>query len=148
MNKHTLQHMSRMSDTPPKSRDLDHLMEQNSTELDFLSAYGGSSSDGDGSAIFAALRRFLKAGGVSFTLNKKETTLSFAFGKAAVKDNGCAISFKGKNLPLVVSDVQQAGFTQGTLTKQRTSCKVTMAEWGLEQRRFIERLVEYLNHDE
>jgi hypothetical protein len=137
-----------MSDTPPKSRDLDHLMEQNSTELDFLSAYGGSSSEGDGSAIFAALRRFLKAGGVSYSLNKKETTLSFAFGKASIEENGCLISFKGKNLPLVTSDVQQAGFAQGTLTQKRTSCKVTMGEWGLEPRRFIERLVEYLNHDE
>ena len=137
-----------MSDTPPKSRDLDHLMEQNSTELDFLSAYGGSSSEGDGSAIFAALRRFLKAGGVSYSLNKKETTLSFAFGKASIEENGCLISFKGKNLPLVTSDVQQAGFAQGTLTQKRTSCKVIMVEWGLEQRRFIERLVEYLNHDE
>lgn len=137
-----------MSDTPTKSRDLDHLMEQNSTELDFLSAYGGSSSEGDGSAIFAALRRFLKAGGVSYSLNKKETTLSFAFGKASIEENGCLISFKGKNLPLVTSDVQQAGFAQGTLTQKRTSCKVTMVEWGLEQRRFIERLVEYLNHDE
>ena len=148
MNKHILRHMSRMSDTPTKSRDLDHLMEQNSTELDFLSAYGGSSSEGDGSAIFAALRRFLKAGGVSYSLNKKETTLSFAFGKASIEENGCLISFKGKNLPLVTSDVQQAGFAQGTLTQKRTSCKVTMVEWGLEQRRFIERLVEYLNHDE
>ena len=137
-----------MSDTPPKSRDLDHLMEQNSTELDFLSAYGGSSSEGDGSAIFAALRRFLKAGGVSYSLNKKETTLSFAFGKASIEENGCLISFKGKNLTLVTSDVQQAGFAQGTLTQKRTSCKVTMVEWGLEQRRFIERLVEYLNRDE
>ncbi len=136
-----------MEDSQPKTRDLDHLMEQNSTELDFLSAYGGSSSEGDGAAIFAALRRFLKAGGVRFRLDKKETSLSFDFGKASVEDNGCLLSFKGKNLPLVTSDVQQAGFVQGTLTKTRTSCKVTMVEWGIEQRRFIERLVEYLNHD-
>ena len=140
--------MNIMEDSQPKSRDLDHLMEQNSTELDFLSAYGGSSSEGDGAAIFAALRRFLKAGGVHMTLNKKETSLSFNFGKASIEKNGCLISFKGKNLPLVKSDVQQAGFAQGSMTKTRSSCKVTMVEWGVEQRRFIERLVEYLNHDE
>ena len=140
--------MSIMEDSQPKSRDLDHLMEQNSTELDFLSAYGGSSSEGDGAAIFSALRRFLKAGGVHTTLNKKETSLNFNFGKASIEKNGCLISFKGKNLPLVTSDVQQAGFAQGTMTKTRSSCKVTMVEWGLEQRRFIERLVEYLNHGE
>ena len=91
--------MNIMDDAQPKSRDLDHLMEQNSTELDFLSAYGGSSSEGDGAAIFAALRRFLKAGGVHMTLNKKETSLSFNFGKASIEENGCLISFKGKNLP-------------------------------------------------
>ena len=89
--------MNIMDDAQPKSRDLDHLMEQNSTELDFLSAYGGSSSEGDGAAIFAALRRFLKAGGVHMTLNKKETSLSFNFGKASIEENGCLISFKGKN---------------------------------------------------
>ena len=82
------------------------------------------------------------------TLNKKETSLSFNFGKASIEENGCLISFTGKNLPLVKSDVQQAGFAQGSMTKTRSSCKVTMVEWGVEQRRFIERLVEYLNHDE
>lgn len=140
--------MNGMSETPRKSRDLDHLMEQNSTELDFLSAYGGSSSEGDGAAIFAALRRFLKAGNVTVRLNKKETSMTFRFGKASVEDNGCLISFKGKNLPLVTSDLQQLGFAQGKLTKIRTSCKVTMVEWGIEQRRFIERMVEYFNHGE
>ena len=140
--------MNIMDDAQPKSRALANLMEQNSTELDFLSAYGGSSSEGDGAAIFAALRRFLKAGGVHMTLNKKETSLSFNFGKASIEENGCLISFKGKNLPLVKSDVQQAGFAQGSMTKTRSSCKVTMVEWGVEQRRFIERLIEYLNHDE
>ena len=140
--------MNNMGDSQRKSRDLDHLMEQNSTELDFLSAYGGSSTEGDGAAIFSALRRFLRAGGVSMTLDKKETSLRFDFGKASIEDKGCFISFKGKNLPLVTSDVQQAGFIQGSMTKSRTSCKVTMVEWGIEQRRFIERLVEYLIHDE
>jgi hypothetical protein len=126
--------MNSMSELPRKSRDLDHLMEQNSTELDFLSAYGGSSSEGDGAALFSALRRFLKAGNVAMTLNKKETSMNYHFGKASIEDNGCLISFKGKNLPLVTSDLQQVGFVQGKLTKTRTSCKVTM--------------VEYLNHGE
>ena len=137
-----------MANGKPRTRDLDHLMEQNSTELDFLSAYGGSSSDGDGTAIFAALRRFLKAGGVEFTLNKKETSLTFDYGKASIESNGCLLSFRGKNLPLVASDVQQAGFIQGSITKTRSSCKVIMVEWGIEQRRFVERLVEYFNHVE
>jgi len=140
--------MNSMSELPRKSRDLDYLMEQNSTELDFLSAYGGSSSEGDGAALFSALRRFLKAGNVVTSLNKKETSMTFPFGKASIEDNGCLMIFKGKNLPLVTSDLQQAGFTQGKLTKTRTSCKVIMVEWGIEQRRFVERMVEYLNHGE
>ena len=77
--------MNNMGDSQRKSRDLDHLMEQNSTELDFLSAYGGSSTEGDGAAIFSALRRFLRAGGVSMTLDKKETSLRFDFGKASIE---------------------------------------------------------------
>ena len=135
-----------MGESPRKTRDLDHLMEQNSTELDFLSAYGGAMSEGDGAAIFAALRRFLKAGRVETDLHKGETSLSFGFGEASVSDNGCVITFSGKNLPLVESDVQQTGFVQGSISKNRSSCTVTMVEWSIEQRRFIERLVEYLNH--
>lgn len=48
-------------------RGLDHLMEQNETELGFLSAYGGvdDASSSDGEAILAALKRFLTAGGVA-----------------------------------------------------------------------------------
>ena len=41
-------------------RGLDHLMEQNDTELDFLSAYGGvdDGQQSDGAALLAALQRF------------------------------------------------------------------------------------------
>ena len=48
-----------------KSRDLDHLIEQNDTELTFLSAYGGIANDSEApSSILSALMRFLKAGGI------------------------------------------------------------------------------------
>lgn len=140
--------LSIMSGQPTKRRDLDHLMEQNATELDFLSAYGDASSDGDGGAIFSALQRFLKAGGVAVRLNRKKDTLHFGFGKATFKENGCLVSFKGANLPLVASDLLQPGFVSGKLAKNRSTCSVNMTDWGLDQRRFIERLVEYLNHDE
>lgn len=127
---------------------MDHLMEQNSTELDFLSAYGGSSSEGDGEAIFAALQRFLKAGGVQTKLNRKKDTAVFSFGKAKCEPNGCEISFEGANLPLVASDLLQSGFARGVLDDNRMKGSVVMTEWGLEQRRFIERLVEYFTHVE
>ena len=137
-----------MTNSPRKSRDLDHLMEQNSTELDFLSAYGGSSSEGDGEAIFAALQRFLKAGGVRMKLNRKKDSVSFSFGKAKCEHNGCEISFEGANLPLVASDLLQSGFARGVLDDDRMKASVLMTEWGVEQRRFIERLVEYFTHVE
>ncbi len=56
-----------MSGKDSKSRDFDHLIEQNSTELTFLSAYGGLASDtADSAGIFSAVKRFLSAGGVEF----------------------------------------------------------------------------------
>ena len=40
-------------------RGLDHLMEQNDTELDFLSAYGVDDGEkGDAGALFVAVHRF------------------------------------------------------------------------------------------
>ena len=57
-----------MGSKESKSRDFDHLIEQNSTELTFLSAYGGLASETtDSAAIFLAIKRFLTAGGVKFS---------------------------------------------------------------------------------
>ena len=95
-----------------KSRDLDHLMEQNDTELSFLSAYGGVSNDvEDPKSILSAVKRFLKAGGVKF--DEKKQRIEFQFGYAKCVDNGCKIYFKGSSLPLVKSDLMQNGFIDG-----------------------------------
>ncbi len=132
-----------MTSKRAKSRDLDHLIEQNSTELTFLSAYGGSSNDVvDGSGIFSAIKRFLAAGGVKFSESKDK--IEFDFGYVEQVDNGCKVYFKGKSLPLVASDLTQAGFVDGKLPVRRGSCSVTLQEWDIEQRRFIERIVEHL----
>ena len=126
-----------------KSRDLDHLMEQNDTELSFLSAYGGLSNDEqDPSSIYSAVKRFLKAGGVKF--EEKKQRIEFEFGYAQRVDNGCKIYFKGRSLPLVNSDLMQTGFIDGKLPVRRGSCTVTIQSWDIEQRRFIERLVEHI----
>jgi hypothetical protein len=45
----------------------------------------------------------------------------------------------------VDSDLIQVGFVEGTLSKDKSSVSVIMQNWDYEQRRFIERLVEYLN---
>lgn len=136
-----------MSEDHPKQRDLDHLMEQNSTELGFLSAYGGTSMEGDGAPLLAALTRFLKAGQVAVEEASK-SEITFGFGSATVVETGCKVVFEGENLPLVPSDIQQVGFAHGTLAKNRKHCEVVLIEWGFEQRRFIERLTEHFSLDE
>ncbi len=60
-------------------RGLDHLIEQNSTELEFLSAYGSGAveSDVDANSLLDALVRFLKAGQVKTKQSKGKVTFSF-----------------------------------------------------------------------
>ncbi|MEC7229301.1 MAG: hypothetical protein VXV95_04540, partial [Candidatus Thermoplasmatota archaeon] len=83
-----------------KSRDFDHLIEQNSTELTFLSAYSGLASEAtDSTAIFSAIKRFLSAGGVNFSESNNQLNLEFGYVK--IVDNGVKIHIKGKSLPLV-----------------------------------------------
>ena len=104
-----------MAGEAPKQRDLNHLMEQNDTELSFLSAYGGTSLEGDGAPLLAALERFLKAGNTEVT-STNEGEITFGFGTAVVVEQGCKVSIKGHNLPFVPSDVEQSGFAHGSLS--------------------------------
>ena len=133
-----------MTDKAPKQRDLDHLIEQNSTELGFLNAYGGTSLEGDGGPLLSALTRFLKAGNVDVEVIS-DTEIGFGFGTAGIVENGCKVVFEGTSLPLVQSDVQQAGFAQGMVNDERTYCELVLIEWGFDQRRFIERMSEHLS---
>src|SRR6056300_179813 len=86
-------------------RGLDHLMEQNETELGFLSAYGGvdDGASSDGEALLAALKRFLTAGGVK--CNENKAGVQFPFGTAKATENGCLFKASGDHLPLVLSDL-------------------------------------------
>ncbi len=126
-------------------RGLDHLIEQNSTELEFLSAYGSGAveSDVDVNSLLDALVRFLKAGQVKTKQSKGKVT--FSFGTAMMTDKGLLVECNGKNLPLVNSDLIQVGFVDGNLSKDKSSVSVVMQNWDYEQRRFIERLAEHLN---
>ena len=97
----------------------------------------------DSAAIFLAIKRFLTAGGVKFS--ESADTLDLEFGYVKIVDNGCKVHFKGKSLPLVTSDLTQAGFIDGKLPVRKGSCTVTLQDWDIEQRRFIERLIEHIN---
>ena len=131
--------------TEKVGRGLDHLIEQNTTELEFLSAYGSGAieSEIDGNSLLDAVARFLKAEKVKMESSDKQIT--FSFGSATLTDKGILIECEGDSLPLVDSDLTQVGFVEGTLSKDKSSVSVIMQNWDYEQRRFIERLVEYLN---
>lgn len=123
-----------------KGRGLDHLIEQNSTELDFLSAYVGP-EDVDSQQIFAGILRFCERLSVDF--ESKEEELIFAFGSINITDSGVRVEFFGKNLPLVDSDMMQVGMLGGELDDDRSRCSVTLMEWRNVQQRFMERLIEF-----
>lgn len=127
-------------------RGLDHLMEQNDTELDFLSAYGdaGGSSTTNGASILEALTRFLRAGGC--TVAEVGDGIDFDWGTARAENEGCRVHVRGEHLPLVASDVMAAGFARGSVHPKRREAEVTLTAWGSTQRRFIERLVEHKQH--
>jgi hypothetical protein len=127
-------------------RGLDHLMEQNETELGFLSAYGGvdDGANSDGDAVLAALKRFLVAGGVRCEENAEG--VHFAFGSASATEDGCSFTVHGDHLPLVRSDLHGSGFLRGELAHDRSSVSVVLTLWTMDQRRFVERLVEHHGH--
>ena len=103
-------------------RGLDHLIEQNETDLGFLSAYGGSESPEE-------LHQLIQ----QVICNEMEIK---------VVKNGVLFSLTMAKLPLVNSDIDRRGFINGKLTSK--GVKVTITDFGPEQRRFIERLVEFI----
>ena len=74
---------------------------------------------------------------------QQDATLVFEHGKVHVDERGCWLTFTGDHLPLVSSDLHAPGFVNASLAKDRSSVTVQLTEWSLEQRRFIERLVEH-----
>ena len=103
-------------------RGLDHLIEQNETDLGFLSAYGGGESP----------EELLK-------LVENATTKEM---KVEAIEDGVMFSLSMTNLPIVKSDIERRGFLNGKLDKK--GVQVTITDFGPEQRRFIERLVEFI----
>ena len=103
-------------------RGLDHLIEQNETDLGFLSAYGGGESPEE-------------------LLRLVSQSICYEMKLAAV-EHGVKFTLKMANLPLVNSDIHRRGFVNGELNDSGVT--VTITDFGPEQRRFIERLVEFI----
>ena len=123
-------------------RGLDHLIEQNSTELDFLSAYVGPEQV-DSSEIISAMGRFCERKNYDFEV--ADSKIKFPFGSAEPLADGVAVIVKGDHLPLVPSDLVQVGFADGVLSKKRNSCEVVFLEWRNTQQRFLERIFEHFD---
>ena len=103
---------------------LDHLMEQNETDLPFLSAYGGGE---DPKTILQSIKK-----------------ISSEHFELELCDEGVIVNLTADHLPLVHSDIKSRGFSNGTLSVDRSKLSVVISEWGPEQRRLIERLAEFI----
>lgn len=124
-------------------RGLDHLMEQNATELPFLAAYGAE-MDGasiDVEALFTGVEAFLSSRRIEFTIN--DDCINYNATSITKHEEGLLIEIEHAHLPLVHSDLDRVGFFQGTLHGDKSKLSVILQMWGSEHRRFLERLVEF-----
>ena len=124
-------------------RGLDHLMEQNATELPFLAAYGAE-MDGasiDVEALFSGVEAFLSSRRVEFDIN--EDSITYYATSISKHEEGLLIKIEHDHLPLVHSDLDRVGFVEGRLNDDRSALSVILQMWGSEHRRFLERLVEF-----
>ena len=124
-------------------RGLDHLMEQNETELPFLASYGAD-MDGlgiDVDALFSGVETFLTSRGVNFDVN--EDCIKHDSFRISKHEDGLLIEVEHEHLPLVHSDLDRVGFFQGRLHEDKSKLSVILQMWGGEHRRFLERLVEH-----
>ncbi|MDP6866642.1 MAG: hypothetical protein QGG62_06865 [Candidatus Poseidoniaceae archaeon] len=130
-------------DEDEMARGLDHLMEQNETELPFLASYGAE-MDGlgiDVVALFSGVETFLTSRGVDFEVD--EDYIKYNSSCISKHEEGLLIEIEHEHLPLVHSDLDRVGFFQGRLHEDKSKLSVILQMWGGEHRRFLERLVEH-----
>ena len=130
-------------DEDEMARGLDHLMEQNETDLPFLASYGAD-MDGMGidvDALFLGVETFLSSRRVKFDSDEK--CIKYNSTCITKHEEGLLIEIEHEDLPLVHSDLDRVGFFQGTLHGDKSKLSVILQMWGGEHRRFLERLVEH-----
>jgi len=130
-------------DEDEMARGLDHLMEQNETDLPFLASYGAE-MDGVGidvDALFSGVEAFLSSRRIEFENN--EDCITYNSTRISKHEEGILIEIEHEHLPLVHSDLDRVGFFQGRLHEDRSKLSVILQMWGGEHRRFLERLVEH-----
>ena len=124
-------------------RGLDHLMEQNATDLPFLASYGAEMDgmDIDVEALFSGVEAFLASRRVDFEIN--DNSIIYHATRITKHEEGLLINIEHDHLPLVHSDLDRVGFVEGRLNDDRSGLSVILQMWGSEHRRFLERLVEF-----
>ena len=130
-------------DEDEMARGLDHLMEQNETDLPFLASYGAE-MDGVGidvDALFSGVEAFLSSRRIEFENN--EDSIIYNSTCISKHEEGLLIEIEHEHLPLVHSDLDRVGFFQGRLHEDKSKLSVILQMWGGEHRRFLERLVEH-----
>ena len=130
-------------DEDEMARGLDHLMEQNETDLPFLASYGAE-MDGVGidvDALFSGVEAFLSSRRIEFENNGD--CITYNSTRISKHEEGLLIEIEHEHLPLVHSDLDRVGFFQGRLHEDKSKLSVILQMWGGEHRRFLERLVEH-----
>ena len=130
-------------DEDEMARGLDHLMEQNETDLPFLASYGAD-MDGMGidvDALFSGVEAFLSSRRVEFEI--VEDAITHPSMTISKHEDGLLIEIEHEHLPLVHSDLDRVGFFQGMLHADKSKLSVILQMWGGEHRRFLERLIEH-----
>ena len=119
-------------------RGLDHLIEQNATELGFLDAYGPTPDEALEEIFDAACRALSSLGGAGDGTSFETDAL-----RLERLEVGTRLTWSDANLPLVMSDLRLPGMREGHLSNQRDEAVVTFVDWTHEVRRFLERAVEH-----
>jgi len=130
-------------DEEEMARGLDHLMEQNETDLPFLASYGAD-MDGMGidvEALFSGVEAFLSSRRIEFEID--EERIKYHSTCISKHSDGLLIEIEHEHLPLVHSDLDRVGFFQGMLHADKSKLSVVLQMWGGEHRRFLERLIEH-----
>jgi hypothetical protein len=119
-------------------RGLDHLIEQNATELGFLDAYGPTPDEALEEIFDATCRALSSLGGAGDGTSFETDAL-----RLERLEVGTRLTWSDANLPLVMSDLRLPGMREGHLSIQRDEAVVTFVDWTHEVRRFLERAVEH-----
>lgn len=136
-------------------RGLDDLMATHDTDLPFLDAYGDADGkpeagqppsvggDDPQELLFACVRLLRSEGAeVEYNPDEDKAEVGSWLSLVCTKEGVCLSVVTDSPLPLVNSDLSEAGFVGGRLSDDRCKAEVTLTRWGVPLRRLLSRLHE------